>query len=150
MNTNLRRVMGPSLVAVALLLAGSVVLASDRVPGDPIPGASVKVGRKPPGGGKIVAHGTTDAKGSCTFEDLEPGTYFVTFEVAGQKYRISANDAGEMITIAAPPAGDGATATRIASRPVVYTKNLGKVIATVEIQGNFLAANLNLSKSNVD
>lgn len=150
MNTKLWRVTSRGFVVAALVMVSSAVWAGDRVPGDPIPGASVKVGRKPPGAGKIVAQGTTDAQGSCTFKDLPAGTYFLKIEVNGQKHRVSANDAGELITIAAPPSGDGATTSRVANLPVVYTKNLGEVIVTVEIVGNSLRSNLNLSKSNID
>ena len=150
MNTKMWRVAGLSLVAMAFTISNAVAQTDERVPGDPIPGATVKVGRKPPKGGTIVAEGTTDAQGNCTFKDLAPGTYFLKFEVNGKKYKVSADDAGELITIASPPTGDGETTTRMSNRPVVYTKNLGEVIVTVEIHGSFLASNLNLSKSNVD
>jgi len=150
MSTQGWRVTGLCLVAVALLMVSSAAQAGDRLPGDPIPGASVKVGRKPPGSGTIVAKGTTDVQGNCTFKDLPPGTYFLKFVVDGKKYKVSANDAGQLITVAAPPSGNGTATSRIAVMPVVYTKNLGEVVVTVEIVGNALSSNLNLSKSNVD
>ncbi len=54
-------------------------------PGDPIPGADVKVGRKPPGGGQIIATGVTDNNGIVEFKDVAPLTvgerYYVEFGI---------------------------------------------------------------------
>jgi hypothetical protein len=150
MNRKAWRVIGLSLFAATCAIGAVVAQTNDRLPGDPIPGASVKVGRKPPKAGTIVAEGTTDAHGQCRFADLPPGMYFARFEVNGRKYEVAANDAGDPITIAAPPSGNGDTTTRISTKPVVYTKDLGEVLVTIEIQGNSLTSNLNLSKSNVD
>lgn len=150
MSTKAWRVMGLFLGAAILAIPTTFAQTADRTPGDPIPGATVKVGRKPPGSGKIVAQGTTDDQGRCTFKDLAPGTYFLRFELNGHKYEVAANDAGERITVAAPPKAEGETSTRMAVRPIVYTKDLGEVIVTVEVVGSALTSNLNLSKSNVD
>jgi uncharacterized surface anchored protein len=143
------RVMGLSLIAATCAIGTVISQTNDRVPGEPVPGASVKVGRKPPKGGTIVAEGTTDAHGQCRFTDLQPGAYIVRIEVAGTKYKVDADDSGQAITIAAP-SGTGDTTSRIATKPVVVTKDLGEVFVTIEIQGNSLTSNLNLSKSNVD
>jgi hypothetical protein len=150
MRVNLRRVVTTSLVTLAVACAGAAALADDRVPGDPIPGVPVMVGRIPPPKGTIVAQGTTDAQGIASFTDLEPGTYVVKFETAGKTFRIEANKAGEKITIVSvnPAAEDGA-ASRNAVKPVVYAKNFSKVAATVEIQGTTMRVGLNTSRSNI-
>ena len=76
-----------TLVVLAALLVGGAALAQDRAPGDPIPGVSVKLGRKPPGGGTIVAEGKTDAGFTVTRSHLDvvanvPGATQAAFDQA--------------------------------------------------------------------
>ena len=78
---------------VVLALVGTVAAAEDRAPTDPIPGADVKVGKKPPGGGTIVAQGTTDAQGFVRFAELPAGQYFVRVSLAGKSWEIAADGA---------------------------------------------------------
>ena len=150
MRVNIKRAATASLVTLAMACAGAAALADDRVPGDPIPGVPVMVGRIPPPKGTIVAQGTTDAQGVASFTDLEPGTYFVTFETAGKTYKIAANDAGEKITIvSAAPTAEAGAASRSAAKPVAYTKTFNTFAATVEIQGTSLKVAVNTSHSNI-
>ena len=148
MSIKMWRVVGLSLIGLTFAIGSLAAQTGDRIPGDPIPGASVKVGRKPPIKDKFVAQGTTDETGRCTFTDLGPGTYFLKLEVGGKSHKVEAGDAGDPITIAPPPAGGAST--RMAVKPVVSTKKVGQMIVTIEVVGTSLAVNLNLSKSNVD
>jgi len=151
MRVNIKRGVTASLVTLAMACVGAAAIADDRVPGDPIPGVPVMVGRIPPPKGTIVAQGTTDSQGVASFTDLEPGTYFVTFENAGKTYKIAANDAGEKITIVStPPVAETGAASRGAAKPVVYTKNFNQVAATVEIQGTSLKVAVNTSRSDIN
>ena len=60
------------VAAFVITLAGSVAWGLE---GEPIPGADVKVGRRPPREGTIVAKGSTDQQGSIVFKDLPDDTY---------------------------------------------------------------------------
>ena len=149
MNTPVRRSMRTFFVAVALAAVSVAAMASDRVGTDPIPGVDVKLSMKASVSSAIL-YGTTDEQGGCTFTDLPPGTCSLKFKVNGKKYKVSTNDAGEKIRIDSPTAETSEKKNRSATSPVVYTKSLGDVIVTVEVFGNSLRSNLNLSKSNVD
>lgn len=58
-----------------------------RLPGDPIPGAMIKVGRKPPGANNIAVSGTTDAQGWYEFNN-------VPLNIPGEQYIIYADIPG--------------------------------------------------------
>jgi hypothetical protein len=121
-------------MALALLLACTVALALET---DPIPGVDVKVGKVPPGGGIIIAEGTTDKNGIFATKDLPEGTYLVRFAAAGHTFEISGNEAGDKIRIL-DGAHRGARTSRSVAKPVVYTRNFDGIIANVEVLGDSL------------
>ena len=145
-----------TLVVLAALLVGGAALAQDRAPGDPIPGVSVKLGRKPPGGGTIVAEGKTDAQGSIRFADLPKGQYLVKISVNGQSWDVEADDAGKAIELAGPataPDGRAAQAAPVATKK--FAKAVGGNTAAVEVGADWLKVTLvrgtpvNTSRSNI-
>ncbi len=139
-----------NILAVAVfMLASSSAIALE---GDPIPGASVKVGRKPPGGPHSIAQGTTDAQGSYTFKDLPDGTFYVLFQVGDTSYEVSQNEAGDPVRVSAAMMPDspytiGARTSRMAATPVVTTKSFGDVTATIEVLGNTIKATIAKQKN---
>ena len=129
---------------VPVLVLTLVCVTAFALETDPIPGADVKVGKKPPGGNNVIADGTTDALGSVTFNDLPNGTFFVRFTVAGTTYEVFESDAGDKIGVeAATAAADQRTHTirlnrtsRSVAKPIVYTKTVDGIVTTVEVLGN--------------
>ena len=134
------------VAALALLLACTMTFALET---DPIPGVDVKVGKVPPGGGKIIAEGTTDKDGNFTLKDLPEGTYLVRFVVAGQTFEISGNEAGDPINVLAAKASyqSRARTSRSVTEPVIYTRNFEGVIANVEVLGNSLTITIAKQKN---
>jgi hypothetical protein len=69
----------------SFVLLTSMTFSNEVIPGDPIPGADVKVGRKPPGGGQIIVTGVTDNNGTVEFKDVAPlaagERYYVEFGI---------------------------------------------------------------------
>jgi uncharacterized surface anchored protein len=136
-----------SLVAAVVALVSSAAFAVDT---DPIPGADVKVGKKPPGGGVIVAQGTTDAQGRFSFENLKPGTYFVRFTVADRSYEVAANPAGGKLRIAKPAAAEaGSVDSRQALVAETFTVDYEEVAVTLEILGSSIRGSINKARSNI-
>ncbi|MCW3103283.1 MAG: hypothetical protein JWO09_1723 [Bacteroidetes bacterium] len=66
---------GPGHVDGAVLEGSGFV----RIPGDPVPGVDIKLGRNP--GGQLVASGQTDASGTYSFDNLP-------VNLAGENYRL--------------------------------------------------------------
>jgi len=137
------------LAVAVLMLASSLAIALE---GDPIPGASVKVGRKPPGGPHSIAQGTTDAQGSYTFKDLPDGTFYVLFEVGGKSYEVFENEASVPIRVTPavtplPPGSSAGRESRIVTTPIVTTKSFGDVTATIEVLGNTIKATIAKQKN---
>jgi hypothetical protein len=137
------------LAVAVLMLASSLAIALE---GDPIPGATVKVGRKPPGGPHSIAQGTTDAQGSYTFKDLPDGTFYVLFEVGGKSYEVFENEARVPIRVSPavtplPPGSSAGRESRIVTTPIVTTKSFGDVTATVEVLGNTIRATIAKQKN---
>jgi hypothetical protein len=137
------------LAVAVLMLASSLAIALE---GDPIPGANVKVGRKPPGGPHSIAQGTTDAQGSYTFKDLPDGTFYVLFEVGGKSYEVFENEARVPIRVSPavtplPPGSSAGRESRIVTTPIVTTKSFGDVTATVEVLGNTIRATIAKQKN---
>jgi hypothetical protein len=137
------------LVIAVLMLATTLAFALE---GDPIPGASVKIGRKPPGGPHSIAQGTTNAQGSFTFKDVPDGTFFVTFEVGGKSYEVFENETGVPIRVSPAvtplPAGSSAgRESRIAATPVVTTRTIGDVTVTIEVLGTTITARIAKQKN---
>ena len=111
--------------AISVILAGSTVMGLE---GEPIPGADVKVGRRPPGSGTIVAQGSTDSNGIVVFKDLPEDTYFVRITFGETTYEVTENEEGEKIrSIGAR------TARRGPSTPMVFTETHGDVTAKIEV-----------------
>ena len=152
--TRMGGAMKRTLIAVVVLAcAAAVALAA---PGEPIPGVSVKCGRKPPGGGTIVAEGKTDAQGSIRFADLPKGQYLVKVAMNGQSWDVEADDAGKAIELAGPAtAPDGRAAQAAPAATKKFAKAVGGNTATVEVGGDWLkvtlvrGAPINQSRSNI-
>ena len=135
--------MRKTLAVVAALLVGAAALAQDRAPGDPIPGVNVKVGRKPPGGGTIVAEGKTDAQGSIRFADLPKGQYWVKVTINGQSWDVGTDDAGKVIELAGPAtAPDARAAQAVPAVTKKFAKAVGGNTAAVEVGGDWLKVTL--------
>ncbi len=137
------------LAAAVLMLASSLAIA---VEGDPIPGATVKVGRKPPGGPHSIAQGTTDAQGSYTFKDLPDGTFYVLFQVGDASYEVFENETGVPIRVSPavtplPPGSSAGRETRIVATPIVTTKSFGAITARIEVLGNTIKATIAKQKN---
>ncbi|HKB43914.1 MAG TPA: SdrD B-like domain-containing protein, partial [Chitinophagaceae bacterium] len=64
------------LLVGGFIPGGSVISA--KMPGDPIPGLDVKLGKNP--GGHMVSTTTTNNYGEFEFTNLETGDYFITME----------------------------------------------------------------------
>jgi hypothetical protein len=139
MVTSRRRKLGAAIVGAALVAAVAVDAQEQvRSPGDPIPGVSVKVGRKgPPFPPPAIAEGTTDAEGRVAFANLPPGWYWVKITVGGTTHTVTADDAGKEIVLAGPPPAAAGRAAAPAA-PVIYRTSLGPVTATIEVEGGTL------------
>jgi len=137
------------LAVGCLMLATTFAFALE---GEPIPGASVKVGRKPPGGPRSIAQGTTDEQGSFTFKNVPDGTFYVMFEVGGTTYEIFQNETGNPIRVSPavtplPPGSGAGRESRVVAAPVVTTKSFGDVIVTVEVLGSTITAKIAKQKN---
>jgi hypothetical protein len=126
----------------ALLLAGATVLA---IEGEPIPGRDVKLGKKPPGKGIIIAHSTTDADGVARFKDLKDGAYFVRFADADRTFDVASNGSGQPIKVRKLSEAAASTeGAEPAPSPAgeKFTMSFGSVAATVEVAGDTLTVTL--------
>jgi len=130
------------LVACALLLAGGAVFA---IEGEPISGRDVKLGKKPPGKGIIVAHSATDADGVARFKGLKNGTYFVRFADADRTFDVASNGSGQPIKVRklgeAAASSQGADPSQ-APAGEKFTMSFGSVAATVEIVDDTITVTL--------
>ena len=132
-----------TLVVLAALLVGAAALAQDRSPGEPIPGMDIKLGRKPPKTGTIVAEGKTDAQGSIRFADLPKGQYLVKVSMNGQNWDVGTDDAGKAIELAGPAtAPDGRAAQAVPAVTKKFAKAVGGNTAAVEVGGDWLKVTL--------
>jgi hypothetical protein len=122
------------IVAIAITLAGLVAWGLE---GEPIPGADVKVGRRPPRSGTIVAQGSTDEHGSIVFKDLADDTYFVRITIGETTHEVTENEAGDKIR-----AFGARTARRGPSIPLVITETYGDVTATIEVVDDSIKVSL--------
>jgi hypothetical protein len=129
-------------------LGGAAEAQERRAPGEPIPGITVKVGRKPPGGGTIVAEGTTDAQGVVRFAGLPPGQYFVRVALAGKSWEIPSGGAEQLIALAgaapvvAPTAGSRAAAQPPVTEPKQFSRAVGDATATVVYGADWIEVGL--------
>ena len=122
------------MTCVIVFLASGLALAMD---GEPIPGANVKVGRKPPGSGQIVAEAKTGADGKFKFKNLPEGTYFVQIVVSGTTHEIRHYADDSPIVLPAPVVGGGAeTGTRQAKAASKIKRQMGSAQAVIWVQGN--------------
>jgi len=130
---------------MVVALACGAVVALD---GEPIPGADVKVGRKPPGSGQIVGETSTDSKGEFEFNDLPDGTYFVRIVVSGKSRNIGKFEDGTKFTI--PPRGTGQTSSRRAVAPPTLEKQIGSSIVTITVDGRTIKGSLRSKLTKAD
>jgi hypothetical protein len=130
------------LAACALLLAGGAAFA---IEGEPITGRDVKLGKKPPGKGIIIAHSVTDANGVVSFRNLKDGTYFVRFADADRTFEVASNGSGQPIRVRklreAPASSRGAEPAE-APTGEKFTMSFGSVAASVEVAGDTLTVTL--------
>jgi len=132
-----------TLVVLAALVVGAAALAQERSPGEPIPGMDIKLGRKPPKTGTIVAEGKTDAQGSIRFADLPKGQYLVKLSLNGQSWDVEADDAGKAIELAGPAtAPDGRAAQAAPAATKKFAKAVGGNTAAVEVGADWLKVTL--------
>lgn len=130
------------LAACALLLAGGAAFA---IEGEPIPGRDVKLGKKPPGKGIIVAHSATDADGVARFKGLKDGTYFVRFADADRTFDVASNGSGQPIKVRkaseTAESSEGSEPSQ-ATAGEKFTMSFGSVAATVEVVDDTLTVTL--------
>ncbi len=124
-------------------LVSSIFCQTPKMMNDPIPGVEVKLGRKPPGAGRIIATGTTDARGQLEFKNLPEGTgYYLEFGIREKGIK-SKRKSHTMIIGLACTAGSDRSAL-----PSADTEKWDDYIITVTVTGNNMAVNLNTSRSN--
>jgi hypothetical protein len=116
----------------------------------------IKLGRKPPGGGTIVAQGPTDAQGSIRFADLPKGQYYVKIAMNGQEFEVATDSAGRLIELAGPAMASGERAAKPKPQePKKFAKAVGSDTAAIEAGADWLKVTLvrgtpvNTSRSNI-
>ena len=72
--------MKTTLILILISLSFSISAQTTKTMTDPVLGADVKVGKKPPSSGQIIATGVTDETGSFEVKDLETGDFIYYFE----------------------------------------------------------------------
>ena len=121
----------------------TAMMAKNNVsPGDPIPGADVKVGRKPPGGGQIIATAVTDNNGTFEFKNLPEGTgYYLEYGIKEQGIKSAVKTHTVVI-------GFACTSDRMA-KPTVVTDKWEDIEVTITGEGNTIRGIINVSRSNI-
>jgi hypothetical protein len=157
------------LIILIAFYSVSISFAQERIPSDPIPGVDVKLGRKPPGGGQIIASGKTNEKGEFDFKNLAPGIYYVEFAIKEKGIKNATQAViSEDIMLSTSSTAVNPTATRdavIAGNPqtqqkskedpnLVKTKKImtdqyGEVELVVTYQGDMIRGSINVSRSNI-
>jgi hypothetical protein len=69
---------GRAETVVGGFIPGGSVVSAAKMPGDPIPGLDVKLGKNPGSGGMITV--TSNEDGQFEFTNIEPGDYLITME----------------------------------------------------------------------
>ena len=126
----------------ALLLAGGAALA---IEGEPIPNRDVKLGKKPPGKGIVIAHSVTDANGVVSFKNLKDGTYFVRFADADRTFEVASNGSGKPIRVhelSKAPASSEAEGPSEVRKEEKFTISFGTVAARIEVLNDTLKVTL--------
>ena len=125
----------------SFIMLTSMTITNNIIPGDPIPGCDVKLGRKPPGG--IIATGVTDKNGIVEFKNLDAGTgYYLEFGIKEKGIKSSVKTHTVVIGMACT-SGD-----RVAT-PTVITEKWDDIEATITITGNTIRGSINKSRSNI-
>ena len=125
----------------SFIMLTSMTITNNIIPGDPIPGCDVKLGRKPPGG--IIATGVTDKNGIVEFKNLDAGTgYYLEFGIKEQGIKSSVKTHTVVIGMACT-SGD-----RMAT-PTTITEKWDDIEATITITGNTIRGSINKSRSNI-
>lgn len=120
----------------------SMTFKNNVSPGDPVPGMDIKLGRKPPGGGHIIATGVTDKNGTVEFKNLPEGAgYYLEFGTKEQEIKSSTKSHTVVL-------GMACTSDRMA-RPIVITEKWDDVEATITVTGNTIRATIVVSRSNI-
>ncbi len=136
----------------SFVMLTSMTFKNNVSPGDPIPGADIKLGRKPPGGGQIIATGVTDLNGTVEFKNLpEDAGYYLEFGIKENGIKSSTQPIRiEGIECKYAATGTINTATnRAQSEPKVMTKTVGDIEISVTVTGNTIRGSINVSRSNI-
>ena len=120
----------------SFVLLTAMTFKNDRTPGDGIPGADIKVGRKPPGGGQIIATGVTDKNGKVEFKNLAAGTgYYLEFGI--KEHGIKSPMKTHTVVLAF-----ACTSDRTA-KPSTMTEKWNGSEATITVSGNTMYVKIN-------
>ena len=135
----------------------SMTFKNNVSPGDPIPGADVKLGCKggyrcehkvkhgPP---TIIAEGVTDDHGEFRFTDLPLGQYYVKFGI--KEKGIKGSEKPILIEgIQLAFAATGSINTTSNRQPTVITKQVGDIEITVTVTGNMVRGIISTSRANI-
>ena len=126
----------------SFVMLTSMTFKNNVSPGDPIPGMDIKVGRKPPGGGQIIATGVTDMNGSVEFKNLPEGAgYYLEYGIKENGIKSSTKTHTVVL-------GMACTSDRMA-RPIVITEKWDDVEATITVTGNTIRTIINTSRGNI-
>lgn len=143
-SANLCRYTFISMLMSVLLFIINDIQAQTRIAGDPIPGVSVKVGRKPPGGNNIMASGKTDEHGEVEFKNIptDVDSIFFIFELPKNENQKAQSQRWAI------PAQQFENNEKAAPKPVV--KKFPEFEVSIQwINTEVSERNLNSSKSNV-
>ncbi|MEO6191219.1 MAG: hypothetical protein ABIO44_13590 [Saprospiraceae bacterium] len=134
-----------------IVLTYGIGYSLEFTPSDPIPGVDVKLGKRPPPRGEIIAYGKTNQMGTYEFKNLKAGTYFVEFGIrengiksASLPIRIEGLQLAGRATQPAIGSAVNPTATRqVKKDPIVITKKVnsaeyGEVELAVTYQDNWI------------
>ena len=132
-----------------IVFVSPVFCQSAKTMGDPIGGADIKLGKKPPG--SIIASGVSDKNGAVEFKNLADGTgYYLEFGIRekGIKSGLISFEI-EGIDIAHTGTAVNPTATRV-SKPKDIKRVHGDYEVTITITENVDKGPIITSRSNIN
>lgn len=137
------------IVLFAFALFTSLTIANP-IPGEPIPGCDVKVGRRPPPPGQIIATGVTNKDGVFLFKDLTPGNYTYYVEFGIREKGIKGDEKKYVIDgIVLPKATPTSKAKSKIITKTIVSQEHGLVDLTITYDGNSIRGSINISRSNI-